>query len=158
MRFLPLFFVAFTFALLGFCISGIFGFAMLCVLHIYVILDLYLFLAAPFWCSVFWGTVTWLHTSYFVRPCFVGWTALGYSVFYNVICCSALQCSLQSFHCSLLTFLIFLFYCLRPQFIHIDTCLEYLNYLLNTFNLHVALYLVWVSIWLVKDIWYKMLE
>ena len=51
-------FVAFTFALLGFCISGIFGFAMLCVLHIYVILDLYLFLAAPFSCSVFWGTVT----------------------------------------------------------------------------------------------------
>ena len=31
-----------------FCISGIFGFAMQCVLHIYIILDLYLFLAAPF--------------------------------------------------------------------------------------------------------------
>ena len=49
-------FVAFTFALLGFCISGIFGFAMQCVLHIYIILDLY-FLAAPFCCSVFLGTV-----------------------------------------------------------------------------------------------------
>ena len=41
-------FVAFTFALLGFCNSGIFGFAMQYVLHIYIILDLYLFLAAPF--------------------------------------------------------------------------------------------------------------
>ena len=50
-------FVAFTFALLGFCISGIFGFAMQCVLHIYIILDLYLFLAAPFCYSVFWGTI-----------------------------------------------------------------------------------------------------
>ena len=63
-------FVAFTFALLGFCISGTFGFAMLCVLHIYIILHLYLFLAAPFCCNVFWGTVAWLHTNYFVRPCF----------------------------------------------------------------------------------------
>ena len=50
-------FVAFTFALLEFCISGIFDFAMQCVLCIYIILDLYLFLAAPFCCSVFWGTV-----------------------------------------------------------------------------------------------------
>ena len=41
-------FVAFTFALLRFCISGIFGFAMQCVLHIYIILDLCLFLAALF--------------------------------------------------------------------------------------------------------------
>ena len=47
-RHLPLFFVAFTFTLLGFCISGIFSFAMQCVLHIYIIMDLYLFLAAPF--------------------------------------------------------------------------------------------------------------
>ena len=41
-------FVGFTFALLRFCISGIFGFAMQCVLHVYNILDLYLFLAVPF--------------------------------------------------------------------------------------------------------------
>ena len=68
-----------------FCISGIFGFAMQCVLHIYIILDLYLFWAAPFCCSVFWGTIAWLHTSYFVRPCFVSWTAVGYSVFYSVM-------------------------------------------------------------------------
>ena len=50
-------FVAFTFALLGFCISGIFGFAISAFYIIYIILDLYLFLAAPFCCSVFWGTV-----------------------------------------------------------------------------------------------------
>ena len=50
-------FVTFTFALLGFCISGIFGFATQCVLHIYIFLDLYLFLVAPFCCSVFWATV-----------------------------------------------------------------------------------------------------
>ena len=56
-----------------------------CILHNLHYSDLYLFLAAPFCCSVFWGTVAWLHTSYFVRPCFVGWPAVGYSVFYSVM-------------------------------------------------------------------------
>ena len=46
-------FVGFTFALLGFCISGTFGFAMQCVLHIYIILHIFV-LAALFCCSVFW--------------------------------------------------------------------------------------------------------
>ena len=41
-------FGAFKLAMLGFCISGTFGFAMQCVLHIYIILHLYLFSAALF--------------------------------------------------------------------------------------------------------------
>ena len=44
-----------AFALLGFCISGTFGFAMQCVLHICIILHLHLFPAVIFCCSVFWG-------------------------------------------------------------------------------------------------------
>ena len=36
-------FVAVTFALLGFCISDTFGFAMQYVLHIYIILHLFVF-------------------------------------------------------------------------------------------------------------------
>ena len=50
-------FVAFTFALLEFCLSGTFGFAMPSVLHIYIILHLLLFSAALFCCDVFCGTV-----------------------------------------------------------------------------------------------------
>ena len=50
-------FVAFTFALLGLCISGIFGFVIQYFLHIYIFLDLYLFLVEHFCCSVFWATV-----------------------------------------------------------------------------------------------------
>ena len=56
-------FVALAFALLGFCISGTFGFAMQCILHIYIILHFYLFSAAPFCCSGLWGTVALLHSS-----------------------------------------------------------------------------------------------
>ena len=50
-------FVAVTFALLGFCISGTFGFAMQYVLHIYIILHLYYFSAVLFCCSVFCSAV-----------------------------------------------------------------------------------------------------
>ena len=38
----------------------------------------------------------------------------------NVMCCSALQCNLQSFHCSLLTFLIFLFYSVSGHSLYIQ--------------------------------------
>ena len=51
-------FVAFTFALLEFCMSDRFGFAMQSVLHIYIILHLHLFSATRFCCGVFCGTVT----------------------------------------------------------------------------------------------------
>ena len=46
-RLLPLFLWHLHLLCWFFCISGIFGFAMQFVLHIYIILDLYLFLAAP---------------------------------------------------------------------------------------------------------------
>ena len=114
-------FVAFTFALLGFCISGIFGFAMQCVLHIYIILDLYLFLEPPFCCSVFWGTVM-ITYQLLCQALFCWLNCSGLQCFLqcNVMCCSALQCSLQSFHCSLLTFLIFLFYSVSGHSLYIQ--------------------------------------
>ena len=45
--------VAVAFALLGFCISGTLCLAMQCVLHIYIILNLYLFSASLFCYSVY---------------------------------------------------------------------------------------------------------
>ena len=64
-------FVAFTFALLEFCLSGTFGFAMQSVLHIYIILHLYLFSAALFllWC-VLWDC-SLITYQLLVKPCFV---------------------------------------------------------------------------------------
>ena len=95
-------FVAFTFALLGFCISGIFGFAMQCVLHIYIILDLYLFLAAPFLlqCVLRDSSLITYQLLYQAWFCWLNCSGLQYILQCNVMCCSALQ----SFRCSLLAF------------------------------------------------------
>ena len=107
-------FVAVTFDLLGFCIPGTLGFTRQCVLYIYIILCIYIsFLQYLFCCNVFWGQQPdYIPASYIVRPCFflLICYVLQCILQCNVKYCSALQCSLQSFHCSLLTFLIFLFY------------------------------------------------
>ena len=145
MRLLPLFLWHLHLLCWVFCISGIFSFAMQCVLHIYIILDLYLFLAAPFLLQCVLSDSSLMITYqllYYALFCCLNCRGLQCILQCNAMCCSALQCSLHSFHCCLLTYLIFLFYSIfRLQFIHIDTCLEYLNYLSNTFNLHIALYL-----------------
>ena len=49
-------FVAVTFALLGFYNSSTIGFAMQCVLLIYITVCIYLFSAVLFCCSVLWGS------------------------------------------------------------------------------------------------------
>lgn len=70
--------------------------------------------------------------------------------------CSILQNSLQSteyFHCSLLTCSSFLIYTGHSLWNH--TSCEFSNYLLNTFNLHITLQLVWASIWFLEEIFSK---
>ena len=77
-------FVAVTFVLLGFCISGTFGFVMRCVLHIYMSAFVFVFIGT-FLLQCILGEVAPLHTSYIVRPCFVVRTAVCCSVFYSVM-------------------------------------------------------------------------
>ena len=71
----------------------------------------------------------------------------------NVMCCSALQCSsfavisLQLMN--IFYFLVLL--CLQATVYKYRYLSWIFEYLLNTFNLHIALNLVWVSIWLVEE-------
>ena len=81
-------FVAVTFALLGFCISGTFGFAMQCVLHIYIIVCIYICFLQYFLVQCILRVAAWSHISYIVRPCrpcFLVWTPVCCSVFYSIM-------------------------------------------------------------------------
>ena len=105
-------FVAVKFVLLGFCISGTLVFARKHVLNIDVIVYICIcFLKYFFCCSVFWGHqpdhIPAIMSGLF---CCLTCSELQCILQCNVLYCSALYCNLQSFHCSLFTFLIFLFY------------------------------------------------
>ena len=95
-------FVAFTFALLGFASQVLFDFDMQCVLHIYIILDLYLFLAASFLLQCV------LHDSSLITYqllCWAWFCWLNCSRLQCILQCNVMRCSaLQAFHCSLLAF------------------------------------------------------
>ena len=95
-----IFFVAFTFALLGFYIPGIFGVTMQFILHIYIILDLYLFLAAPFsllQCVLGNSSLIRCQLHYYALFFWLNCSGLQCIVQCNAMCCSALQCSYNYF-------------------------------------------------------------
>ena len=103
-------FVAVKFVLLGFCISGTLDFARKCVLNIDVIVYICIcFLKYFFNCSVFWG-----HQPDHIPAIMSGlFCCLTCSELQCILQCNVLQCrilNLQSFHCNLFTFSIFLFY------------------------------------------------
>ena len=91
---------------IGFC--QIVRFKYWCCLHLYLFSAL---LQKPrFCCRVLCGVVAWSHTSCIIKPCFAVWTTVRCSDFCNNgMYCRSFQCSLQSFLCSVLTFLVFLF-------------------------------------------------
>ena len=91
----------------GLCISGIFDFDMQCVLHIYIILDLYLFLAASFLlqCVLHDSSLITYQLLCWAWFCWLNCSRLQCILQCNVMCCSALQ----AFHCSLLAFWFSLF-------------------------------------------------